>query len=73
MTWRDLKAAVDKVRAHSAVGCCWHIVLDDDNTDARSVVFCAGYALNKRCKPCMALAPLMLSSTETQRKKAVKS
>lgn len=53
----------------SIVGCCLHIVLDDDNVEDRSVDFCVEYAREEGCEDCISLAKLLRRMTPTQRKK----
>jgi hypothetical protein len=50
-------------------GCCWHIVLDDQNIDDDDVEFCAGEAAANAHKDCVALIPMMRLASRSQRLK----
>ncbi len=50
-------------------GCCFHIVLDDGNVEDSSVEFCMQFAAENECSECMALGPLLLRMSRTQRSK----
>lgn len=68
-SWREMLPIAQAIYARNPSGCCWHIVLDDANLDADDVAFCVKTAADEKCVSCMALSPLMLRSTRTQRGK----
>jgi hypothetical protein len=53
----------------NCVGCCLHIVLDDDNIGDKSVEFCLEQAKAKGHADCQRLAELLLQMSKTQRLK----
>lgn len=71
--WHEMLPLARAIYAEHAAGCCWHIVLDDNNVDDDSVAYCQAYALiNVLCRTrdaCRALGPLMRRASRTQRKK----
>jgi hypothetical protein len=58
-----------------AVGCCWHIVLDDGNTGKDSVIWCANYVKECSCTndECSMLAELLPKMSRTQVTKLYRS
>ena len=68
--WREAIPLVRQIYERNGVGCCWHIVLDDQNVDDHSVEFCARQAEGQKCRNgCQSLAPIMRSASVTQRMK----
>ncbi len=53
------------------MGCCLHIVLDDENLRDSDVEFCINHACEKGHVECLRLATMMLDLSKTQRKKVV--
>lgn len=61
-----------RIYARHSAGCCWHIVLDDGNTDTGSVQW-----VLEKCLPqngadhndCVEIGPLLLAMSVTQRDK----
>lgn len=51
------------------VGCCLHIVLDDNNVDDSSVQFCLDWARSHKHPKCAEIALLLLAMSKTQRLK----
>ena len=51
------------------MGCCLHIVLDDENVSDSNVRFCAQYAVEQDHPSCYTLALILLSMSRTQRLK----
>jgi len=68
-TTLEVRPLVDRLYARHAAGCCLHIVLDDGNTDDRSVRHCIGTAIRAGHWPCAALAYKLLAMSKTQRRK----
>ncbi len=54
-------------RPGGEVGCCLHIVLDDDNCEKGYVVFCLGEAFKAEHVDCLHLACLLLIMSEADR------
>lgn len=52
-----------------AVGCCWHILLDDGNVDDIDVEFCADQARYHKHLDCLALVDPIKRMNKTQRRK----
>lgn len=63
----------ERIYDRHLAGCCWHIVLDDDNLDDDSVRFCINYANenDEQHADCIAIGPLLLAMSRTQRKKLI--
>jgi hypothetical protein len=57
------------IYARNHVGCCLHIVLDDENVGDGDVQFCLEQAVKREHKDCEELARKLLSMTRTQRRK----
>lgn len=53
----------------SAVGCCLHILLDDQNIDDSHVIFCLEEALKNNHEDCIRLSIMLLKMSKTQRLK----
>ena len=53
-------------------GCCWHLVLDDGNTDDGAVDVCAAAATTEKHKDCLSLVWLMRTASPTERDAVVK-
>ena len=70
MTWRDLRPVIRAIYDRHGAGGCWHIVLDDGNFDSRD--FCARYARDQNCAPCIAATPMLLAASLTQISKAAR-
>ena len=73
MTWRDLVPVIRSIYGRHGAGCCWHIVLDDGNYERSSRDFCARYAQDANCVPCMKATPILQAASETQLRKAAKT
>lgn len=71
-TWRDLVPVIEGIYARHGAGCCWHIVLDDNNDSKGSIDFCLKYAAAVECFPCMAAGELFKQYSRTQLTKANK-
>lgn len=63
---------VQTVYAHSAVGCCLHIVLDDHNVEDGHVKFCLERAHEAQHHVCITLAEKLLRMSKTQRLRLAK-
>jgi hypothetical protein len=72
-SWREMIPLMKAIYERNCVGCCWHIVLDDDNIEDGHVEYCINYAAEKGHQDCIALGPLMLSASRTQRLRASRS
>ena len=55
-------------RWEGGAGCCLHILLDDDNIDDDSAVFCLNNAIESRHADCEQLARLICRMSWTQRR-----
>lgn len=65
----EVMPIVREIYERNAAGCCWHVVLDDENVDDRSVEFCANYARERGHFWCCLLIEPMLKMSKTQRRK----
>lgn len=70
-SWRELTPVIHGIYARSPVGCCWHVVLDDGNTDPGSVQFCYGYAVGRECEGCILAGSFFMRASRTQLAKAI--
>ena len=64
---RLLEAIYDS--PNGGAGCCWHIVLDDNNIDDHSIAFCIDNAARHGHPDCIAIGPLLAEMSRTQRGK----
>lgn len=65
----DAGPLVKAIYQRSCVGCCLHIVLDDDNVRDDDVQFCINYAHDQHHADCEQLARMLLLMSRTQRLK----
>ena len=64
-SWREMIPLMKAIYERNCVGCCWHIVLDDDNIEDGHVEYCIEYAAERGHEDCIALGPLMLRASRT--------
>ena len=69
--WHELLPTIAEIYGRHGAGCCWHIVLDDQNTNRDSLDFSAKLAIEKNCTGCIAATPILLSASTTQLRKAI--
>jgi hypothetical protein len=55
-TWRDLSGAFERI---GGVGCCWHIVTEDGNTNKSSIDWCVNQSQFTEHPACLAAAVQM--------------
>jgi hypothetical protein len=60
---------VKAIYARNCVGCCLHIILDDDNTEQHHAEFCLKYAQEHGHPDCIELAQKLVQMSRTQRHK----
>ncbi len=58
-----------KVYDRSCVGCCMHIVLDDDNVDNNHVEWSLNKARERGHEDCIKLGEILMDMSKTQRLK----
>jgi hypothetical protein len=58
---RLVSALVHYLEGHSAVYCCFHVVLGDGNRGKESIAFCCAYARNEKCRVCIPIADALES------------
>lgn len=56
-------------RPDGECGCCWHILLDDDNVEDEHANFCVDLARERGHDDCIALGYSVVRMSKTQRKK----
>lgn len=66
---RTLLPLAQRIYDRSAVGCCLHIVLDDENVETSSVAFCVQQARKENHADCLELATALMECSITQRTK----
>lgn len=65
----------DEIYDAHACGCCWHVVLDDNNVDDSNVEFCMEWAeanTGGGCQTreaCTRIGPILMAMSPTQRLK----
>jgi hypothetical protein len=67
----ELLPLVAAIYSRSVVGCCLHIVLDDENIRDSDVKFCLERAKERGHDDCLQAATLLLRMSKTQRKRIV--
>ena len=72
LTVPDVLPLARAIYARSCVGCCLHIVLDDDNVADSHVQFCVEWAVKQGHADCEQLARQLLTMSKTQRLKLAK-
>ncbi len=55
---------IDRIYERHSAGCCWHIVLDDDNWDFDCIDHCIEWAKENNCDECMQLGTLLARASE---------
>lgn len=69
LTVHDVFPYAQAIYDRSCVGCCVHIVLDDQNVRESDVEFCCEYALENGHADCLAVALALRRMSKTQRLK----
>lgn len=69
----DLREDVIAIYRRNPVGCCLHIVLDDNNIRDSDVEFCLRQAVDEGHELCERVARNLLQMSKTQRLKVSKS
>lgn len=68
-TVQEVAPLVSALYERNPVGCCLHIVLDDENVSDSHVAFCLDMAHESGHCDCIKLAGLLLLMSKTQRLK----
>lgn len=73
-SWRDALPLVQALYRRHAAGCCWHVILDDHNIDARFVDDeHTAFVLERGHPDCIALIAPMRAMSRTQRGRLARS